>query len=127
MTRAIETSAIIQKHLPNSVKVKDPDNLLREVSENNTTKSTARMKEAFKKYFCRPDESHSEDTYDVVVCHGNVINYFCHEALQNNAREQLRLKHGSITSITVKPDGIVVRKIGYRRHIKRRLLKKHKP
>ena len=105
----------------------DPDNLLREVSENNTTKSTARMKEAFKKYFCRPDESHSEDTYDVVVCHGNVINYFCHEALQNNAREQLRLKHGSITSITVKPDGIVVRKIGYRRHIKRRLLKKHKP
>ena len=119
MTRAIETSPIIQKHLPNSVKVKDPDNLLREVSTYENANSKARMKEAFKKYFYRPDQSQCEDTYDIVVCHANVINYFYHEALQIKAWEQLRLKHGSITWITVKPDGIVVRKIGDSRHIER--------
>ena len=42
-----------------------------------------------------------------MVCHANVIRYFVCRALQlpPEARLRMSLKHGSITWVTIRPDG----------------------
>lgn len=36
----------------------------------------ARIEAAFRKYFHRADPSQEKDTYELIVCHANVIRYF---------------------------------------------------
>ncbi len=50
-----------------------------------------------------------EDSYDVVVCHANVIRYFVCKALQLPPEAWLRfsLPHCSITIISIRPSGTV--------------------
>ena len=35
-----------------------------------------RIEAAFRNYFYRADYRQKEDTYDIIVCHANVIRYF---------------------------------------------------
>lgn len=120
MTRAQETSKIIEKTLAN-VPVED-DSLLIEgapippeppighwKSEKHFFQDGPRIEAAFRKYFHRAEPSQDRDSYTVLVCHGNVIRYFVCRALQFPPEAWLRicLKHASITWLCILPSGRV--------------------
>ncbi|KAK7871299.1 hypothetical protein R5R35_007574 [Gryllus longicercus] len=69
----------------------------------------ARIEAAFRKYFHRAPASQKEDSYEILVCHANVIRYFVCRALQFPPEAWLRigLKHASITWVSVLPSGRV--------------------
>lgn len=120
MTRALETSRIIEKNLSN-IPVED-DSLLVEGapippeppighwrSEKHFFQDGPRIEAAFRKYFHRADPSEEHDTYTILVCHANVIRYFVCRALQFPPEAWLRicLKHASITWLCILPNGRV--------------------
>ncbi|KAK6968418.1 serine/threonine-protein phosphatase PGAM5 mitochondrial-like isoform X1 [Biomphalaria glabrata] len=133
MTRAIETAKLIHKHLP-ELEYKQ-DEILREGApippepplgswrpeQKQFFQDGARIESAFRKYFYRADPSQKEDTYEVIVCHANVIRYFVCRALQFPPEAWLRfaLANGSITHICIRPSGRVsVKSVGEHGHIK---------
>jgi len=69
----------------------------------------SRIEAAYRKYFYRAPPEQLEDSYEIIVCHANVIRYFFCRALQFPPEAWLRfdLAHGSITHIHVRPDGRV--------------------
>ncbi|TRY55631.1 hypothetical protein DNTS_008833 [Danionella cerebrum] len=69
----------------------------------------ARIEAAFRRYIHRADAKQKEDSYEIIVCHANVIRYFVCRALQFPAEGWLRmgLDNGSITWLTVRPSGRV--------------------
>ena len=120
MTRAIETSSLICDELKD-VKLERTD-LLREGSPIqpeppfrhwrpyiSTYTDGPRIESAFRKYVHRAELSQTRDTYELFVCHANVIRYFVCRALQVPPEAWLRisLRHGSITWITIRPNGYV--------------------
>jgi len=137
MTRAIETAEIVADALPN-IPVLPADTILREGApirpepnvaswkpEHYYLQDGARIEAAFRKYFHRADPSQMKESYEVVVCHANVIRYFVCRALQFPPEAWLRisLKHASITWITIRPDGRVsIRGLGESGHFPPALL-----
>ncbi|XP_015510470.1 serine/threonine-protein phosphatase PGAM5, mitochondrial-like isoform X1 [Neodiprion pinetum] len=121
MSRAQETSKIIEKNFP-EVPTKD-DSLLEEGApippeppvghwkpENyQFFQDGARIEAAFRRYFHRADPKQTQDSYTVLVCHANVIRYFVCRALQFPPEAWLRLSlnHASITWIRISPSGRV--------------------
>ncbi|XP_023678805.1 serine/threonine-protein phosphatase PGAM5, mitochondrial-like [Paramormyrops kingsleyae] len=120
MTRATETADIIGKHLP-EVKKMSCD-LLREGSpvepvprigqwrpESVYHEDGARIEAAFRRYIHRADVTQKQDSYEIIVCHANVIRYFVCRALQFPPEGWLRmgLNNGSITWLTIRPSGRV--------------------
>nr|XP_034955220.1 serine/threonine-protein phosphatase PGAM5, mitochondrial isoform X2 [Zootoca vivipara] len=120
MTRATETTNIISKHLP-GVKKSSTD-LLREGApiEPNPPSSHwkpeavyyedgARIEAAFRNYIHRADVKQEEDSYEIYVCHANVIRYIVCRALQFPPEGWLRisLNNGSITHLVIRPSGKV--------------------
>nr|CAD7412953.1 unnamed protein product [Timema poppensis] len=122
MTRANETSNIIEQFYPN-IPVEDCS-MLREgmpippdpPSGSGNWKPEVyyytegpRIEAAFRKYFHRAYPNEEKDTYDLIVCHANVIRYFICRALQLPPEAWLRLSlpHGSITWIVIRPNGRV--------------------
>jgi len=74
-----------------------------------------RIERAFQKYFAIPEESQEKDSHEIIVCHANVIRYCVCRALQVPPQAWLRmwLNHGSITWLTIRPEGrIVLRALG---------------
>jgi len=74
-----------------------------------------RIERAFQKYFEKPKEAQEKDSHDIIVCHANVIRYCVCRALQVPPQAWLRiwLNHGSITWLTIRPEGrIVLRALG---------------
>ncbi|CAF0717282.1 unnamed protein product [Brachionus calyciflorus] len=121
MIRAIETADIIRTKLPKDIPV-HVDPLLCEGApippeppvghwkpEFYFFQDGSRIEAAFRKYFFRAPPEQLEDSYELVVCHANVIRYFFCRALQFPAEAWLRfgLNHGSITHIVIRPDGRV--------------------
>ena len=78
-------------------------------AESNYYSEGSRIEAAFRKYFHRADPEQKEDSYELVVCHANVIRYFVCRALQVAPEAWLRfsLKHASITWVTITPNGRV--------------------
>ncbi|CAG0892751.1 unnamed protein product [Darwinula stevensoni] len=75
----------------------------------------ARIEAAFRSYVHRAPPEQSTDTYEVFVCHANVIRYIVCRALQFPPEGWLRmgLNHGSITWLTIRPSGrVVLRSLG---------------
>ncbi|XP_015431946.1 PREDICTED: serine/threonine-protein phosphatase Pgam5, mitochondrial-like [Dufourea novaeangliae] len=120
MTRAQETSKIIEERLKN-VAVKD-DSFLTEgapippeppighwKSEIHFYEDGPRIEAAFRRYFHRADPNQEKDSYTIIVCHANVIRYFVCRALQFPPEGWLRLglNHASITWVTILPSGRV--------------------
>jgi len=121
MKRAIETANIISEDLT-KVPVLPADAILREGSpiapepkvaswrpEYHWDTDGARIEAAFRKHFHRAPPSQTEDTFEVVVCHANVIRYFVCRALQLPPEAWLRLslKHASLTWMVIRPSGKV--------------------
>jgi len=80
----------------------------------------ARIEAAFRKYLHRAELNQKSDTYEVIVTHANVIRYFVCRALQLPPEAWLRmsLHNGSITWLSIRPDGLVfVRELGDTGHM----------
>ena len=121
MFRATETAQIIANQLPNVPLISC--NLLREgapvdpdppseqwtPSAHRVRKDSTRIEVAFNEYFHRADSSQKTDSYEVLVCHSNVIRYFLCRALQLPPEAWLRfsLFHGSTTWLCIGPTGRV--------------------
>lgn len=127
MTRAQQTARIIQQHIP-EVPIIETD-LLREGAPVPPVPSvgnwrpppqqyyqdSARIEASFRQVFHRADVDQKEDTYEIVVCHANVIRFFVCRALQLPPEAWLRmsLHHCSLTAISIRPSGrVVLRALG---------------
>ncbi|KAM9446931.1 serine/threonine-protein phosphatase PGAM5, mitochondrial isoform 2-T2 [Clarias gariepinus] len=126
MARAAETAQIISKHLP-EVEMVSCD-LLREGAPIEPVPAVghwkpeavyhedgARIEAAFRRYIHRADPKQKEDSYEIIICHANVIRYFVCRALQFPPEGWLRLglNNGSITWLTVRPSGrVALRTLG---------------
>jgi len=121
MSRAIETAQLIAPSIP-AVPVLPADGILREGApiepeprvgswkpEYYYQQDGARIEAAFRKYFHRAEVRQEKDSYEVIVCHANVIRYFACRALQFPPEAWLRLslKHASLTWLVIRPDGRV--------------------
>nr|XP_046241710.1 serine/threonine-protein phosphatase PGAM5, mitochondrial isoform X3 [Scatophagus argus] len=129
MARATETAHIISKHLPGpGVELLSCD-LLREGAPIEPVppvthwkpdavqyhEDGARIEAAFRRYIHRADPKQKEDSYEIIVCHANVIRYFVCRALQFPPEGWLRmgLNNGSITWLTIRPNGrVALRALG---------------
>lgn len=122
MTRAIESTDEIIKHLPGVPAV--PCDFVREGApfppepevpgwppegKKAFEVDGRRIESAFQHYIHRADTTQTEDSYEIVVCHGNVIRYFVCRALQLPPEAWIRisLDHGSLTWLTIQPSGNV--------------------
>ncbi|XP_067862236.1 serine/threonine-protein phosphatase PGAM5, mitochondrial isoform X2 [Heptranchias perlo] len=126
MTRAKETATIISKYLPD-LDMMSCD-LLREGApiepvppvshwkpEAMYHEDGARIEAAFRRYIHRADLKQQNDSYEIIVCHANVIRYFVCRALQFPPEGWLRmcLNNGSITWLTIRPNGrVALRTLG---------------
>ncbi|XP_032371005.1 serine/threonine-protein phosphatase PGAM5, mitochondrial isoform X4 [Etheostoma spectabile] len=126
MARATETANIISKHL-SGVELVSCD-LLREGAPIEPVppvthwkpdavyhEDGARIEAAFRRYIHRADAKQKEDSYEIIVCHANVIRYFVCRALQFPPEGWLRmgLNNGSITWLTIRPSGrVALRTLG---------------
>ncbi|ODN05143.1 Serine/threonine-protein phosphatase PGAM5, mitochondrial [Orchesella cincta] len=80
----------------------------------------SRIESAFRKYFHRADPSQEKDSWEIIVCHGNVIRYFACRALQFPPEGWLRISidHCSIARFTILPTGeVILRGLGDSGHI----------
>ncbi|XP_028435081.1 serine/threonine-protein phosphatase PGAM5, mitochondrial isoform X2 [Perca fluviatilis] len=128
MARATETANIISKHLSGlGVELVSCD-LLREGAPIEPVppvthwkpdavyhEDGARIEAAFRRYIHRADAKQKEDSYEIIVCHANVIRYFVCRALQFPPEGWLRmgLNNGSITWLTIRPSGrVALRTLG---------------
>ncbi|XP_044296928.1 serine/threonine-protein phosphatase PGAM5, mitochondrial isoform X2 [Varanus komodoensis] len=126
MTRATETTNIISKHLP-GVKKQSTDLLCEGAPIEPNPPSAhwkpeavyyedgARIEAAFRNYIHRADVKQEEDSYEIFVCHANVIRYIVCRALQFPPEGWLRitLNNGSITLLVIRPSGrVALRMLG---------------
>jgi len=140
MTRAIQTAEIMLTQMKSdfpclSLDIKDP--ILNEGPPciptppyrncdlwdpdfNEFYAEGARIEAAFRKYFHRADLDQKEDSYEIIVCHANVIRYFTMRAMQFPPEAWLRvsLEHSSMTRITLHPNGdVILRGLGDSGHL----------
>jgi len=120
MKRAVQTAHLIQQSLPN-IPLLPEDSLLVEgepvleepcdtwIPQVEYNVDGARIEAAFRQYFHRAETSQNEDSYEIVVCHANVIRYFLVRALQLPPESWLSfsLRNASMTWIVIRPDGKV--------------------
>mmetsp|Transcript_6178 Transcript_6178/g.9695 ORF Transcript_6178/g.9695 Transcript_6178/m.9695 type:complete len:277 (-) Transcript_6178:721-1551(-) len=134
--RATETANIIHEELKNH-EIKPNmhmDQMLREgnpikpvpgspgyePSSESIRQDGARIEAAFRKHIHRAPLSQKKDTYEVLVCHGNVIRYFVCKSLQMNPEAWLRLAvyNCGITTIRITHNGKVsISNVGDTGHI----------
>ncbi|XP_075048731.1 serine/threonine-protein phosphatase PGAM5, mitochondrial-like isoform X1 [Mixophyes fleayi] len=119
LTRAKETSKIIGKYLK-GVPTSSSD-LLQEGApirpdppaqwkpEFMYYEDGPRIESAFREYIHRADYEQDEDSYEILVCHDNVIRYIVCRALQvaPDAWLRMSLHHGSITELLIHHNGNV--------------------
>ncbi|XP_028914087.1 serine/threonine-protein phosphatase PGAM5, mitochondrial isoform X1 [Ornithorhynchus anatinus] len=127
MTRAAETTDIISKYLPGVRKIST--DLLREGAPIEPDppvshwkpeavqyyEDGARIEAAFRNYIHRADAKQEEDSYEIFICHANVIRYIVCRALQFPPEGWLRmsLNNGSITHLVIHPNGrVALRMLG---------------
>jgi len=125
LRRAMETADLMFEELADKTLAPLPrqmDPLLREGApcppepkvdhwhpEGQYLEDGARIEAAFRHYFHRAPPEQEKDSYEVLVCHGNVIRYFVCRALQFPPQGWLRMSvaHASITWICIRPEGRV--------------------
>jgi len=138
MTRAIQTAEIIQKVI-GKPEISNKDPMLREGAPTQAEppvsswhpelhqyyQDGARIEAAFRKYFHRAEPDQTEDSYEIIVCHANVIRYFFCRALQFPGEAWLRisLNHASITCLSITPSGrVILRALGDSGHLEPEML-----
>ncbi|MCI4392378.1 hypothetical protein PGIGA_G00145160 [Pangasianodon gigas] len=84
-------------------------------SQHHYHEDGARIEAAFRRYIHRADPKQKDDSYEIIVCHANVIRFFVCRALQFPPEGWLRLglNNGSITWLTIRPSGrVALRALG---------------
>ncbi|KFD58326.1 hypothetical protein M513_00552, partial [Trichuris suis] len=121
--RAVETASIISRFMQPDDEFQY-DSLLNEgspVRPDPVTSETARKQDlcyyedgprieaAFRRYFHRPAADQTADSFEIFVCHANVIRYFVCRALQiqSNAWRRMSIAHCSITWVKISQSGRV--------------------
>lgn len=123
MTRAVETNKLICNEIGFDLNLVQSSDLLREGAPIEPEPPTSywvpepqtffvdgsRIEAAFRNFFHRADVDQKEDSYELIVCHANVIRYFVCRALQLPPEAWLRisLRHASITQLVIRPSGKV--------------------
>lgn len=123
MIRAKETGSLVLKELPYLEEERcRMDPMLEEGApyppeppspnwrpESSFHKHHARIEAAFRQYFHRASPKQKEPSYELIVCHANVIRYFVCRALQFPPEGWLRisLANSSITWLQISPNGNV--------------------
>ena len=123
MARALETSEIIHGELAEAAPPVSTSDLLREGAPippeprlrhwqpgpRRFYEDGPRIEAAFRRFVHRAAPDQERDSYEIVVCHANVIRYFVCRALQLPPEAWLRfsLRHASLTWLTVLPNGRV--------------------
>ncbi|XP_043211479.1 serine/threonine-protein phosphatase PGAM5, mitochondrial-like [Amphibalanus amphitrite] len=123
MSRALETSDIIHRELAEAAPPVSTSDLLREGAPippeprlrhwqpgpRRFYEDGPRIEAAFRRFVHRAAPDQERDSYEIVVCHANVIRYFVCRALQLPPEAWLRfsLRHASLTWLTVLPNGRV--------------------
>lgn len=120
MPRATETAEIISKTLPEVPRKMcsmlregappvHPSPKLSRANDERSFRDGARIEAAFRQYFHRPDKDQEEDSYELIICHANVIRYFICRALQLPPQAWLRMSiaHCGITIFAIRQDGRV--------------------
>ncbi|ETN78523.1 hypothetical protein RB195_020349 [Necator americanus] len=121
MPRATETAEIILEHMPTLKRstcslieegppyppVPPVDHWKPQYSEFFA--EGARIESAFRRHIHRAPPSQKEDSYEIFVCHANVIRYFICRALQFPPEGWLRMSLGncSISWLVIRPSGRV--------------------
>lgn len=134
MTRALQTGEeILAQMKPGSLPFRD-DSMLMEGApcppeppsfcyspeSHEYFQDGSRIEAAFRNYVHRADYRQTKDSYEILVCHGNVIRYFVCRALQLPPEAWLRinLSHASITWLSIMPSGCVsLRSLGDTGHM----------
>lgn len=128
MNRATETANIILTKLPSDLSRRS-DSLLEEGApyppepsvshwkpfRNEFFQEGSRIEAAFRNHIHRASPKQKEDSYEVIVCHANVIRFFVCRALQFPPEGWLRMSLGncSITWLVIRPNGRVsIRSLG---------------
>ncbi|CAD5217964.1 unnamed protein product [Bursaphelenchus xylophilus] len=122
MNRATETALLMLEKMDPTIP-KESDSLLEEgapyppepplsswkPSQKKFYTEGARIEAAFRKYIHRASPRQKHDSYELIVCHANVIRYFVCRALQFPREGWLRLSLGnsSITWMVLRPNGAV--------------------
>ena len=77
--------------------------------KNQVHRDGSRIDAAFDSIFYRAGPEQTHNTYDIVVCHSNVIRYFVCRALQipKEAWIRIAIPHCSITMLAIGPTGYV--------------------
>ena len=119
LTRAIETADLLALSLPHAKRT-SPDPVLNEgrpclpapaprrpASYDNRKGDSQRIEAAYRQLCAPPAAGQQGDSYEVVVCHANVIRYVVCRALQVAPEAWLRmsLPHSSLTHIVVRSNG----------------------
>jgi len=121
MIRAQETAEIIHTHLPHLPTYQDaileeggpiqpePTISYWSLPQRDYFVNGPRMESAFRKYFFRADKSQTEQTFEIIVGHGNLFRYFILRAMQFPASGWMRtfIAHASISMLHLNPDGTV--------------------
>uniref|UniRef100_A0A5F8A4E6 Serine/threonine-protein phosphatase PGAM5, mitochondrial n=1 Tax=Macaca mulatta TaxID=9544 RepID=A0A5F8A4E6_MACMU len=113
MTRAIETTDIISRHLPGVCKVST--DLLREGAPIEPDPPVSHWKPEAVRWGLSALPVQEEDSYEIFICHANVIRYIVCRALQFPPEGWLRLSlnNGSITHLVIRPNGrVALRTLG---------------
>ncbi|KAJ3384662.1 Serine/threonine-protein phosphatase pgam5, mitochondrial [Lobulomyces angularis] len=122
MVRASETAKIIESCFSEPLPIEHSD-LIREVcpadpvpplegydpAESELFQETICAEAGFRQIFHRPDVKDPAVSYEMVVCHGNLIRYWTLRALQLDPQGWLRIgvHNCSVTWITIAEDGKV--------------------
>lgn len=116
MTRAMQTSQVIQNEFPEIVF--EQSDLIREctpptwredvMTETNTAdveECINNLEQAYQKYFI--PSPNDKDRNDIIVCHGNVIRYFVTKVLKVDTMSwlQMSISNCSLTIIRILPNG----------------------
>jgi serine/threonine-protein phosphatase PGAM5 len=135
MKRAIQTAEIILDHLAQpGLEIQHKDPMLKEGAPcqaeppisswhpdlHQYYEDGSRIEAAFRKYFHRADPDQAEESFEIIVCHANVIRYFVCRAMQFPPEAWLRisLNHTSLTMLSILPSGrVVLRCLGDSGHL----------
>jgi len=104
--QSFQTANIISGYLP---EVRMETDLDIPTDQRPETSSEGHLEAAFKKYVRRAHQNQKGDAYQVVVCDADFIRYTVNRSmpLDPSFWEQFNLKHGSLTMISVLPNGDV--------------------
>lgn len=120
LTRAQETAVLIAAHFPRARIKKDArirecipsvptgyESHFQHIPKKSLKSGPGRAQRAFAAYFKKPIVKEAPDVHELIVSHGNIINYFIVQTLQAPIDNWINLGiyHCSVSQVVVQPSG----------------------